>query len=157
MLYLIGVDHSVQHNGRAGYQGTEFERLRKDFPLYLSQVARNFHAEVIADESNQEVLEKFSATKSVVLNVAKELGVKHVFCEPSVEERKQLRITGTGNPQDYEKREKCWLKKLTPYKNLPILFVVGAKHIESFSKLASKEGMSIHVAEGFYGREYFAP
>ena len=40
MLYLIGTDHSVQHDGRAGYHGAEFERIRRLFPEFLVQTAK---------------------------------------------------------------------------------------------------------------------
>jgi hypothetical protein len=64
------VDHSVQHDGRAGYHDSEFDRLREAFPELLSQAARKTGAKVIAEENNSEVLKKFSATKSIASAVA---------------------------------------------------------------------------------------
>jgi hypothetical protein len=157
MLYLIGVDHSVQHDGRAGYRGPEFERLRQGFSEFLVQAAQKIDAIVITEECNEEVLTKFAATKSIASTVAAELGIRHLFCEPSNAERNWIGITRTGSPADYEKREMFWLEKLMVIKETSILFILGADHVTSFSELAKNTGLSVCVAEEYYGREYFSP
>ena len=156
MLYLIGVNHSVQHDGRAVHHGQEIERLREGFAEFIVRTAQQTHAKVIAEENNQEVLEKFAATKSVAFTVAAELGIRHLFCEPSIAERKRLGISLTGSPADYEKREKYWLEKLRPIVEVPILFILGADHIASFSELAKSSGLPVSVAVEYYGRKHFA-
>ena len=157
MLYLIGVDHSVQHDGRAAYAGSKFKRLRDEFPTFLDGVAREIGATVIAEESNENVLNKFEANKSVAYTVASQMNIKHVFCEPSNSEREQLGIKSTGNPDDFRKREDFWLKKLVTLKGEKILFILGADHVESFSERAKNAGFLVNVAEEYYGKEYFAP
>ena len=157
MLYLIGVDHSVQHDGRAGYEDPTFKRLRDEFPTFLDGVARSIGATVIAEESNEDVLSKFEAKKSVAYTVASQMNIKHLFCEPSNFEREQLGIKSTGNPDDFRKREDFWLKKLVTLKEERILFILGAGHVESFSERAENAGFSVDVAEAYYGKEYFPP
>jgi hypothetical protein len=157
MLYLIGTDHSVQHDGRAGYHGPEFERIGQGFPEFLVQAAKSIQAKVIAEESNEDVLSKFSATQSVASTVASGIAIKHLFCEPSIAEREQLGITTTGSPADFEKREKFWLERLKSIEEAPILFVLGADHVESFSELTKTSGLSVEVVDEYYGGEYFAP
>jgi hypothetical protein len=100
---MLGSDHSVQHDGRAVYHGSEFEKLRQSFPEYLAQAVRDTGAKVIAEESNEEVLLKFSATRSVAAVVASGMNIDHLFCEPSLAERERLGIAGTGNPEDFQK------------------------------------------------------
>jgi hypothetical protein len=156
MLYLIGVDHSVQHDGRAAYQDPEFTRLRVEFPTFLDKAARETGAKVIAEESNSDVLKKFAATKSIPYAVASEIGVRHLFCEPCVVERKQLGIIGIKNPADFRKREASWMEKLMVIEEGLVLFVLGADHVGSFSELAKNSGFSVSVIEEYYGREYFA-
>ena len=114
-------------------------------------------AKVLAEESNEDVLSKFSATQSVASTVASEIGIKHLFCEPSIAERQRLGITTTGSPADFEKREQYWLGRLKRIEEAPILFVLGADHVASFSELAKTSGLPVEVAEEYYGREYFAP
>ena len=157
MLYLIGTDHSVQHDGRARYDGEAFERIRQRFPEFIADVAKATQAKAIAEENNEEVLSKFSASQSVAAGVAAKLGIKHVFCEPSLAERKRLGITGTGDPKDFDKREKCWLEKIRTIETGPILFILGADHVAGFSSLAEASGLSVEVVEEYFGREYFAP
>ena len=157
MLCLIGVDHSVQHDGHAGYEGSTFERLRDEFPTFLDGVARVIGATVIAEESNEDVLNKFKANKSFAYTVASQMNIKHVFCEPSISEREQLGIKCIGNPDDIRTREDFWLKKLVTLKGERILFILGADHVKSFSELAKKAGFLVDVAEEYYGKEYFAP
>jgi hypothetical protein len=156
MLYLIGVDHSVQHDGRTSYQDPEFDRLREAFPELLSQAARKTSAKIIAEENNTDVLKKFSATKSIASAVASEIGIEHLFCEPSIQERAQLGITDIAYPSDIEKRENFWLEKLKKVKETPILFILGADHVGSFSKLANNSGFAVSVIEEYYGKEYFS-
>ncbi len=156
MLYLIGVDHSVQHDGRTPYQDSKFKMLRDEFPTFLKKVARKVGATIIAEESNEEVLNKFGSTKSVPYIVALEMDIKHRFCEPSIAERKQVGIKSTGEPEDFEKREDFWLKKLVALKGERILFILGADHVHSFSERAKNSGFCVNVAEEYYGREYFA-
>ena len=157
MLYLIGVDHSVQHDGRAAYEGPEFDRLRNEFPAFLEKVARQIGATVIAEESNEDVLNKFAATNSVPSTVASELDITHMFCEPSITERQRFGIHNTGNSADFVKREHFWLSKLSALKDDAILFVLGADHVHSFLELAQKHGFSVNVVDKYYGKEYFAP
>lgn len=157
MLYLIGVDHSVQHDGCAGYEGSTFERLRNEFPTFLDGVARRIGATVIAEELNEDVLNKFGATKSVADTVASQMNIKHVFCEPSISEREQLGMKGTNNPDDFSRREDFWLNKLVTLKGERILFILGADHVESFSERAKNAGFLVNVSEEYYGKEYFPP
>ena len=157
MLYLIGVDHSVQHDGRAAYKGSEFKRLRDEFPTFIDGIAREIGATVIAEESNEDVLKKFEAKKSVAYTVASQMDIKHVFCEPSNSEREQLGIKSTGKPDDFQKREEFWLKKLVILTGERILFIIGAYHVQSFSERAKNAGFLVNVADEYYGKEYFPP
>ena len=156
MLYLIGVDHSVQHDGRTLYQDSEFKMLRDKFPTFLKRVARKVGATVIAEESSEEVLNKFQSKKSIPCTVASEMDIKHMFCDPSNAERKQLGIKSIGKPEDFEKREDFWLKKLVTLKGERILFILGADHVQSFLERAKNAGFCVNVAEEYYGKEYFA-
>jgi hypothetical protein len=157
VLYLIGIDHSVQHDGCSAYHGAEFENLRREFPEFLAQTVRETGAKMIAEECNEEVLLKFAATRSVAAVVASEMNLSHLFCEPSLAERAKLGITGTGNPSDFEKREEYWLKQLRAVDKTPIIFIMGADHVHSFLGLAKTFGIGVEIVDDYYGRDYFAP
>lgn len=155
VIFLVGVDHSVQHDGRVAYEGKEFQQLRDGFPQYLADITFKNFANAIAEESNQEVLNKFNATDSVAREVASSLNLRHLFCEASIEERERMGIKSTADPKDYELRETCWIKKMELVKENPILFVVGASHIESFANLARSRNHQIFVIDPYYGKDYF--
>jgi hypothetical protein len=87
---------------------------------------------------------------------AEELGIQHLFVEPSFAERERLGITEIGHPVDFEKRERYWLKEIMSLKEFPVLFVLGAGHIESFTALAEGSGMPVEVVEEYFGREHFS-
>lgn len=145
----------MQHDGRAGYQGAEFERLREEFPIFLAKTAHEIGVKAIAEESNVDALEKFSATKSAASAVASKMGIKHLFCEPSIQERELLGIMSIENPADFKKRENFWLEKLKTIDESPTLFILGAKHVSSFSNLANNSGLSVRVVDEYYGKEFF--
>jgi hypothetical protein len=57
-----------------------------------------------------------------------------------------------------KKKEIFWLEKLKKeVKETPILFILGAIHVNSFSKLANNSGYTVAVIEEYYGKEYFPP
>lgn len=147
----------MQHDGRAAYHGADFEHLRQAFPQVLAQAVRETDAKMIAEESNEEVLPKFSATQSIVAVVASKMNIGHLFCEPGLAERERLGITGTGNLSDFEKREMYWLKRLRAVDMTPIIFVLGADHVHSFSALAKSSGAPVEIVDEYCGRSYFAP
>ncbi|MCZ6804409.1 MAG: hypothetical protein O7D86_10865 [Proteobacteria bacterium] len=157
MLFLIGVDHSVQHNGRAGYSGNKFNELRLGFSEHLRQLVLKHKANVLAEELNEEVLDKFNASDSTARALAKELNIEHIFCEPSITRREELGIKNIGNPDNYELRENEWLTKLTEFTDKTIVFVIGAEHIDTFSSRAIEEGYSVKILDLYYGKEYFSP
>ena len=158
MLYLIGVDHSVQHDGRPGYCGSEFERLGDEFPAFLDRVSREKGVTAIAEELSEDVLKKFGATKSVAYTVASQMNIKHMFCDPLEAEREQLDITKDLEKEIHsEKREEFWLKKLKKLKGEKIIFILGAMHFHKFPDRAKNAGFSIDVVDEFYGKEFFSP
>ena len=74
MLYLVGADQKVQHDGRAGDVGRDFELLRDEFPGFLEGLAERLSVTVIAEESNEDVLTN-EATNSVPRAIASKMGI----------------------------------------------------------------------------------
>lgn len=156
MLYLIGVDHSVQSDGRTEYEGEAFETLRDFFPECLAEIAKTLRATVIAEELNEDVLTKFDATHSVACTVASELGIGHKFCDPGIAKREERGITRAKTTAENDaKREEIWLEELAPLRRKRIVFVCGAKHIKSFSARAKAADFDIETIIAYYGEAYF--
>lgn len=87
MIYLIGVNHIVQHNGNGSNPdvNAEFSEFLKD---NIIQLGITFCAE----EFNEEALEMSNASESTLLRIARELQIEHRYCDPDSTERRKLGI-----------------------------------------------------------------
>lgn len=114
----------------------------------------------------KKALERW-AGKSVAQEVAAELGLKEfLFCEPDSEQRKLLgiedeklielewyferRISADEAKrrirESRTKREHYWLKRLrekVPKSEYPVLFICGAEHVDTFSKLLEENDFNV--------------
>ena len=114
----------------------------------------------------KKALERWEG-KSVAQKVAAQLGLKEpLFCDPDSEQRKLLGIEDEGEielKRDYDrsisddeaqqrirvsrtKRELCWLEQLqkkVSESEYPVLFICGAKHVDTFSKLLEENDFNV--------------
>lgn len=106
---------------------------------------------------------------SIPQRVAKELSLKHLFCDPNMKERTErgifqenyLRVKSFPNPPMPEdeikrqllegdrRREQYWLERLLtePEVEWPVLFICGACHVESFSRILENKGFIVEHIE----------
>jgi hypothetical protein len=157
-MYIIGVDHALQHDGPAPCAGPTAERLvalREDFVGYLRDAALAVSPDCIAKEFNQNALHNSHALFSVAQKVSSEVGACHLFCEPTVQERRALGLREGGRQGDYERRERYWLDKLISQKAANVIFICGADHVASFGALLQKNGFSVQVLTSYYAEEDF--
>ncbi|MBT8421207.1 MAG: hypothetical protein KJO08_10150, partial [Gammaproteobacteria bacterium] len=82
MIHLIGVHHSIQHNGGDLRHMPGLAALREQFRYYLISTVKTCGVSILAEELNEDVLAIFNATESSARFVAGELGISHLFCEP---------------------------------------------------------------------------
>lgn len=155
MLHLIGVDHQLQHNGRAIKSGPKLDCLREQLSDFLRREISNVNAKYIVEENNHEVLLKFGATESIPKQVAEEAKIAHVFCEPTREERLALGITEIGQKADFAVRESFWLERIRTLQTTEIIFVLGALHVDSFTHRARAAGFSVNVTEPYFAKWFF--
>jgi hypothetical protein len=107
---------------------------------------------------------------STAQKVAEELCVKHIFCEPLVQERARLAILSKEEislqlyhkelwqiPDDsleqqiinqehqkyFQKRERFWMDKIKNLREEIILFICGKSHVESFRNLLEESGFKV--------------
>lgn len=145
MVYLLGVDHQVQHNGLA--MTPERENATRDFCMFLELKIKNLNISMFAEEFNEDALRISRASVAIVRDVAARLGLKHLYCDPTRQERKEL-----GSSNDLDRREQFWLSRLEPHLNgETILFVCGADHLESFQKKLLDNGVKAEILPEQYG------
>ncbi|MGB8993173.1 MAG: hypothetical protein WCD80_14055 [Desulfobaccales bacterium] len=161
MIYLIGVDHQLQHNGNNCAESQK----RSAFVQYLVNKIKELNISLIAEEFNFEALGKSQGTNSSCKIAAQESGIEHRFCDPTTSERESIRIPSKnkiimdlfGKPKkilnhienkqvnDEERmfftlREKFWIDKIKDKNQENVIFICGKDHIVSFKSLVNKEG-----------------
>lgn len=158
MIYIIGVDHKIQNDGP--YQANEAQLLL--FSTYLEKMIKKFNIEVIVEESNEDVLSISMAKNCIARNIANKLKLKHVFCEPTMRERRELGVPKEPeicdmlglnsialNKEDIKKlnekkkdyfpiRENFWFEQIVDFRDKKMLMIIGAEHTNSFPKILEK-------------------
>lgn len=160
-IYLIAVPHR-----RYLYKGMLSWR---NFFEFLKKTAKENGVDLIAETLNQEEISQYKlASDSVARLAARDINIRHLFCDPDMEERRLLGIKtknelaqelGYSNPWPLEQnkelekivrgfwplREKFWLARILEKKFKRAIFIFGDYHIESFSKLLGENEISCEV------------
>nr|VFJ54297.1 MAG: hypothetical protein BECKFW1821A_GA0114235_10472 [Candidatus Kentron sp. FW] len=156
IIYLIGVHHSIQHDGGDLGNIPGLAALREQFRYYLMKTLEELGVSVLAEELNEDALAIFNTPESLARSIAGKSGVSHVFCEPSWEMRKSLGFTGKLQRKHHVIRELFWYNKIVDYKGERIIFICGANHIPSFTALIRKKGQHAIVLTPYYGQGFFS-
>lgn len=166
MIYLLGVDHKIQHDGPLGPKPERTEA----FVDAVTEMIKNLSIEVVVEEYNEDAKREDQITLSVLEKVARAMGVKHVFCEPSLEERKANGILKEGQiikkhgfdelrgltneqkaivekevREQFAKREALWYSAIEEDIGPNMLCVIGASHVPTFGSLLRKRGQESEV------------
>jgi hypothetical protein len=154
-VLLVGTRHDYQC---PGYQGSE------QFRVQVEASCRKHGITLLAEEMSLDALRRLGAHSSVCREVADSLGIAHRYCDPSIEELKQL---GIANPCKFDSssfslfpdpraidpeiveanaiRRKCWLQRISEADSWPVLFVCGANHVTPFRVLLQDNGVVVDV------------
>ncbi len=133
-IYLVGIDHQVQHDGPTMIP--EREKAISEFCDFLEAKAKELRISMMSEELDEDALKTSHATKSTVQHVAKSLGLKHLYCDPTKDMRRQL-----GIHNDRDLREEYWLSCLTGHVEAErILFVCGVGHVDTFHQKLTRKG-----------------
>lgn len=153
-VYLIGVNHSYQIALKD--YGDKPDKLKQ----LLVQLVKDNTPASIAEEYNGDAKARFGAAATVAELVAKSFKLKHFLCEPNKSRRKLLGILGDNGViqkfysgsyvipdekkwpaalhrkrnEDFERREKHWLKVIKRALGKDMIFICGSNHVHGFSK-----------------------
>ncbi len=94
---------------------------------------------LLAEEFSTEACDLSGVSASVAQLVARELGIAHLFCDPTTEERKRHGITS------HDDRECFWLERLLTVKPTRVLFVCGDTHLETFGDKLRSAGYEVAI------------
>jgi hypothetical protein len=145
MIHIIGTAHSkTQFWSDAIRQDRSAETCPADverFESYLRRTAISLNAMVIAEENSKYLVDLREGGSSVAKKVAKELGARHIYCDPDPEERRALNI------QKPEDREPIWMHRVQPFSpnGTSIIFVCGADHSLTFRSLLERNGIHARI------------
>lgn len=120
MLYLLGVDHEIQHNRKLSDN--------YKFSEYLSQFCLDNSISCIAEEFSIDAFTPTEKQTTVVYDISFELNIKHFYCSPTRIIREQLHI------DTWAKREDYWLEEIKKNvdRNHNNLLVCGFGHLKTF-------------------------
>jgi hypothetical protein len=157
-IYIIGTNHEYQN----GENVTKEDIL--SFKAYLRYIRKKYSIKAIAEEMNKETLSEVNQISSTCESLVEELSIVHRYCDPDRTERKKLgirqenevRLNGFSSRMTEEeirdsirienvKREKIWLKNIQKLNIFPLLFICGANHVNSFSKITSSSGFLCNI------------
>jgi hypothetical protein len=144
MINIIGTAHSkTQFWSDAIRQGVSLDTcaaIVERFEAYLRDAAISRQAEVIAEENCKYLVDLRPGGLSVAANVAEELGLRHIYCDPDPNERSALNIQP-------ECREAIWMHRLQPFSPnaTSIIFVCGADHSLTFQSLLKRNGIHARI------------
>ncbi len=131
------------------------QSIRQEFAEFLFDTALSVGADCIAEEFNKEAVEWSKASQSIAQNVATELGINHIFCDPDTEIRKKLGIYNAPKDLATKKREDYWSNLLFNSNCEEIIFIAGACYVKSFDSLLRSRDFSTKVLVEYYKKEHY--
>ncbi len=132
MIFLIGVDHQIQHNVWDGNKAG-----REDLINYLINQSKLLKITLIAEEFSEQALG--SGTQITAQEAAKILGIEHRLCDPDLKERITLNIKTSAD------RENIWLERIKDKLGSEMIFICGSDHVLSFESLLKKNKIGVKI------------
>jgi hypothetical protein len=144
MIFIIGTRHSLQYWSDAIRNGEDCDAdpvTVQQFEDFLQHAAITLDATIIAEELSQESVEERQGGVSVARQVAKRLGLCHLYCDPDRAEREALSVSAGHEREDF------WASRiqlLLP-NDTRAIFVCGADHSRSFAWKLEGRGLIAQV------------
>jgi hypothetical protein len=135
-VFLVGTDHRYQRGVALGVR----DEIFAEFRVVLERLVLQHSIKGMAEEMSLDGMGIHrSVGGSLGYFIARDLGIPHLYCDPSRQKRQELGITSL---QD---REGHWLDQLHTFSGFPCLFILGADHVSSFSALLQQNGFEATV------------
>ena len=139
VVYLVGTLHKYQ--GCAPHTWRATKKQLEEFKDFLTQLIRRYDIRSIGEEMNSHELERYAnpdlpAGESVPFQVARELNLRHKYCDPYEATRQRI----SDYDSDENTREVYWLKQLEDLDAFPCLFILGAAHDNTFLDRLKESG-----------------
>jgi hypothetical protein len=142
---LIGVNHRIQYT-QVGC-GSEWSSDIRAFEDHLVALASTMNADLVAEEFNEESVERNSATSCTVRDAAQRASCKHLYCDPNTSER-------TTSGASSNQREEEWLRRILAVSSDRLLMVCGDNHVDSFCKRLNLAGYTVIIDSRNWGSNW---
>lgn len=151
-VLIVGTDHRFQT------RSPDFTEPRhRRFAAYVLDTVKANGVAALAEENNHQALAEADVSESTIQTIARELGLKHRYCDPDTKTRTELGIRQENQirisvfpkqlteaevqqrlDESMRARERYWLSELVEFNVWPVLFVCGAEHSSPFLNLLRK-------------------
>jgi hypothetical protein len=164
VVAIIGTSHLYQFGGVA-----RTEKQNQAFARLIVQACKAHSIRCLAEEMSHDALRVQDRTQSTVESIARNLGLSHIYCDPSEQEQSAMGLRvernaaalkhfenwsderiSEGISVEHRQREQCWLKKLQENDLWPCLFICGSEHAVHFLLLLQASAFQVElVAEAW--------
>ncbi len=175
-IYILGTSHDYQCGGeklgRSKHEDKFCSRLEvTTFRNELRTICKSNNILRIAEEMTAHGRARRSVKKTIGAKVARELEIEHHEVDLSPKERKSISLTDAPlinvihvfNPADCgsrfrdsmeqlfaDVRERVWAARIIEKPQWPVLFICGADHVDSFSKIITLLGFDQEILHRDY-------
>jgi hypothetical protein len=147
VVYLIGVNHLVQHEAPSVKIVRE---KRVAFRTYVSEVIQKLNISILAEEFSEEAKMKSHVSETTLEQLGKAKEIEYRSCDPTSIQREEKGI----KKSDWDKREEVWLSRIKDCKNRNVLFVCGDDHVEAFGQKLIAAGFDVEYAPKYWRITY---
>lgn len=127
------------------------EKVITKFEKYVTEKVDSLNISVLAEEFSLDAVQLNGVPQSILGELAVTKSLTHLFCDPSIQERKRLDIP--KGIEGFAEREGYWLEKIKPFRTKSMIFVCGDSHVESFLERLSSSGVSAQILSKGWGKE----
>jgi hypothetical protein len=169
LIHIIGVEHNKT---QWEYENGSNTKHVFSFANSVRQHIKKLNVAVIAEELSEDVLKEQSVENSTAQKLAQEFNIKHVFCDATRKERKDLGVPcydeislnlfskpyleiANNSPEEkriieeyrkyFPKIERYWLTKIKDLRKYNILFICGKSHVPSFKNLLEEHDFAVSI------------
>jgi hypothetical protein len=164
-VLILGTDHRFQ------MRSDNFsESQHQQFDSHVKATASEYKVAGLVEENSPQAVDKKDRKESTVQTIARDLGLKHLHCDPDKETRDALEIRQENEiradaffekvneteiqrriDESLRKRERYWLTQLQKFNTWPVLFICGANHALPFLDLLRTNDVDAIVVDEDWG------
>jgi hypothetical protein len=166
MIFILGIDHR-SHQFWSPFSEDSILNLENE----LNAILKKEKIELIAEEFSLEAGKLHNVEKTTTQKFSESKNIPYMFVDPDSNERKGLGIrsrkdtadklgidifnctkeevdeVNTNHKDADQLREREWLRRISSYASMNIIFLCGFEHVSSFKDLAIQSGYYAQISK----------